>query len=129
MKKYTYQEIQDTITIPLNYIYHISMCDWGVFIYIMEKKGSSFARLYWYHEDMSNVYLDSMSVNEEARRKGLGTKMQEIREKIGVQLGFSTSHLWVEKDSWMNEWYKRRGYKNGKIYKGEKNVTWMKKTL
>ena len=98
-------------------------------IRIMEKSGKAFARVYWYLDDSNSIYLDSLSVSEVYRRKGLGTKLQEMREDIGRLRSAKYSYLWVEKGSWMEEWYKRRGYSYYKEYEDLNNHVWMRKEL
>lgn len=70
-----------------------------------------------------------LSVDESERKCGLGTELQIIREDIGRYLGATTSCLFVTKNTWMHEWYNRRGYKNWKNYKGDKTTIWLRKTL
>jgi GNAT superfamily N-acetyltransferase len=95
----------------------------------MEKTGKAFARLYQYNDDTTTVCLDYLSVDFEIRRKGIGTELQEIREKIGRSLGADTACLWCRKDTWMHDWYKRRGYEDWKDNEDEENAIWMKKSL
>lgn len=108
---------------------HYFDASWGGSIMIMGKNGKSFARVYWFHDEEKIIYLDWLSVEESARRQGIGTELQEIREKIGIFLGAKESWLWVVKDTWMHDWYRRRGYKDKKKYDGEENAIWMKKVL
>ena len=110
------------------FITHRTSDSWGFTIVFMEEKGKAFARLYQYNDLPDTVYLASLSVDEDVRRKGIGTKLQEIREKIGVELGARNSCLQVIKDSWMHEWYKRRGYQDYESYDSLDTV-WMKKLL
>jgi len=116
-------------SIPDNYISHILSETWGNAILIMEKEGKAFGRIYWYHDDNPTVYLDNLSVEYKFRKQGLGTKLQKIRENIGICLGANTSCLWVKKDVWMYEWYKRREYIDFQNYSDEENAIWMKKSL
>ena len=111
------------------FISHCRSEYWGSSILIMEKNGKAFGRIYWYYDDNTTVYLDWLSVDEKARRKGIGTNLQEIREEIGVRLGANTSCLWVRKNTWMHDWYKRRGYENWKDYNEEENAVWMRKSI
>lgn len=116
-------------TIDKEYILHPnSNLIWSS-ILIMEKTGKSYGRIYWYHDDKTSVIIDSLSVLPEYRRQGLGTKMQEIREFIGKQLGVNNIYLWVKQDTWMHDWYLRRGYNDYQEYFDEVNAIWMKKTL
>lgn len=109
------------------FIFHFMIETWGFSIVIMEKQGKAFARVYWFNDDDSFVYLDSLSVSENNRRQRLGTELQLMREKIGEILGATDSYLWVLKDSWMYKWYLRRGYKDHIDY--DKNNIWMTKQL
>jgi N-acetylglutamate synthase-like GNAT family acetyltransferase len=113
----------------LRFISHSTDHSWGKSILIMEENGNAFARVYWYFDDNLSVCLDWLSVSENSRRNGIGTKLQEIREKLGTELGATTSYLWVEKGTWMHEWYKRRGYEDYKDNEKEKNAIWMQKSL
>ena len=107
-----------------------SLCEKDVeMIRIMEKSGKGFARIYWYLDDPNSVYLDSLVVSDNFRKLGLGRTLQELREGIGVCRLAKYSYLWVEKDSWMEEWYKRRGYSYYKDYEQLNNCIWMRKKL
>lgn len=111
------------------FIAHYDSADWGSSILIMEKHGRAFARMYWYNDDNESVMMDWLDVYEEYRRNGLGTTLQEIREDIARKIGAKKTYLWVHKDTWMHEWYKRRGYVDYAIYENENNAIWMEKTL
>lgn len=128
------RKLSDKISLALEsvshkYITHVFHDYWGDIILIMDKRGKAFCRVYWYHDNNSSVYLDCLSVNLKSRKRGIGTELQKLRENIGVILGAKYSYLWVKKDSWMFEWYKRRGYKEWSVYKGEKKCVWMRKKL
>ena len=111
------------------YITHFATDSYVDSLLIMEQHGKSFGRLYWYGDDNTTVYLDRLSVDVNARRQGLGTELQIIREKIGIEMGAESACLFVEKNMWMYEWYKRRGYEYYTDYEYEKNISWMKKML
>lgn len=113
----------------MKYISHLKTESWGASILIMEQTGKAFSRIYWFNDDNTTVYLDWLSVSTEFRHQGIGTQLQEMREEIGRKLGAKTSCLWVQKDSWMHDWYKRRGYKDCGNYEKEENAIWMQKTL
>lgn len=117
------------ICIDKRFVAHHSTNDWGGSVWIMERKGKAFARIYWYSDDDQSVYLDCLSVSPGARNKGLGTKMQNIREKIGIDIGASCAYLFVDRNSWQKEWYKRRGYVETGENINEPNTLWMCKVL
>ena len=101
----------------------------GVSIMFMEEKGRAFGRLYFYDNDSTMVLLSDLSVSPEDRKQGIGRQMQEIREQMAINSSATTAYLWVEKDSWMQEWYRRRGYEDYADKEDEENKIWMKKTL
>ena len=111
------------------FIKHYASSNWGKSILIMEEKGRAFGRIYWYNDDNSSVYLDMLSVKKNSRKKGLGTLLQNIREKIGIKSGAKISWLSVDKNSWMHTWYMRRGYTDCEYNVNEENMIWMKKIL
>ena len=111
------------------FISHYAHESWGSEIYIMEINGKAFGRAYWYYDDSSTIYLAGLSVNKEERKMGIGTELQNIREEIGRKMGATISCLWVQKNTWMHEWYKRRGYKDWGKNEHEKNTIWMEKSL
>lgn len=111
-----------------NYITHYSKDDNGEFWYIMEKEGNAVARGFYDYSYMKHFYLDSLSVCDDYRNKGIGTELQVIREDIARSKGFKYCVLWVKKGTWMRKWYKRRGYEYYKPFKKEKAV-WLRKKL
>jgi GNAT superfamily N-acetyltransferase len=90
--------------------------------------GVAEASIYWYLDDYSTVYLSNLIVYPQLRNKGIGEKLQVIREQIGKDLNANTSCLWVKKESWMFEWYQRRGYSELKTH-ARKGFVWMTKPL
>lgn len=111
------------------FISHCTNAEWGFSILIMERDGKAFGRLYQYNDDRTVVYFDWLSVDAEFQGQRIGTELLEMHEKIGVYLGAATSCLWVHKDTWMHEWYKRRNYEDWQDNENEVNAIWMKKTL
>lgn len=73
--------------------------------------------------------LDTLSVSKDHRKRGLGTKMQEVREDLARTLGAKHIYLFVKKGSWMRKWYDRRGYKYHCKYEGDSSFVWLKKKL
>lgn len=114
-------------TFTYNYIKHYKEDSWGFSIFIMEESGNGFARMYQYLDQPNVLYLDMLSVSIDFRNKGLGTELQEVREDFGRLQGCELVMLSVKKDSWMKEWYERRGYQY--YSDGEDNLIWMEKSL
>lgn len=115
-------------TVKKRFITHFKSDSWGDQIVIMEKRGKAFARIYWYHDDDSTVYLDSLSVDISARKQGIGTELQQLRERMGLLMGASKACLWVKRNTWMHAWYERRGYEYLNEHE-EENAIWMQKLI
>lgn len=98
-------------------------------IAIMESNGKGYGRLVWYEDEPTVAYLDSMSVGIDNRNKGLGTELQSFRENIARNNGCTTIKLLVKNDSWMHEWYKRRGYTDINVHDVYTDYMWMEKQL
>lgn len=111
-----------------DYIVHHGFDECGHSILFMEKRGLAFCRLFWYNDDEKTVYIDFLSVDESIRKKGVGTKLKEITEDLGRRLKADNAILSVVKESWMHEWYKRRGYSDYYKHEDEKLI-WMIKSL
>ena len=109
-------------------IIHINEAEDVTHYYVVEGNGKAFGRAYIFNDSKDTIYLDFLSVAEEHRNKGLGLKMQKIREQIGRDNDCKYSFLWVKKKTWMRKWYERRGYKYHSQYK-EENAVWLKKKL
>ena len=111
------------------FISHPQTESWGKSNFTMEKEGRAFCRLYYYDDENTTVYLEGLSVVEEARRQGIGTELFKLMEYFGICLGATISNLWVDKDSWMFGWYSRMGYEYLKDHEDQENCVWMKKSL
>ena len=110
------------------YILHIQVTNWGYVFFITKKDGNGFARAFIMKDNVSDIYLEWLGVSDNSRNKKIGTTLQIIRENIGRELGCLQSYLWVVKDTWMKDWYERRGYSYYSEYEKE-NAIWMIKSL
>jgi GNAT superfamily N-acetyltransferase len=129
MKKITNEEINKIISdINPNFVSHLMEESWGYSVFIMENLGRVYAHVYWYNDDPDTIYLEGLSVEKDAREEGLGNKLLKMLEKIAISLGATTTSLWVYKNKWLYNWYKRNDYK---YYMDHdlKNAVWMKKSL
>ena len=106
------------------FIIHTSESEWGGSVLVMEKSGKAFARTYWFSDDSSTIYFDWLSVDESERGNGIATELLNNHIQIAKDLKAETM-LWVKQDTWMHEWYKRKGYKDYKTYEKESNAMWL----
>ena len=112
----------------MEFIKHYSKLEDCNFIEFMESTGIAYARAYTFDDDKITFYLDRLSVNIDYQLKGIGTKLQIIREQIAKENGYKYVKLWVKKGTWMRAWYKRRGYMYDSPYK-EQNAVWLRKLI
>lgn len=86
------------------------------------------ASLYLYLDDSSTIYLSNLKVRKQYRRQGFGRKLLEMQEQIGISLNATTFCLWVQKGSWMHDWFIRRGYSDFNLHE-RKGFVWMIKNI
>lgn len=98
--------------------------DWGISILYMEECGKAFARTYWYFDAERTIYFDWLNVIETARGNGIATELLNIHLNFADELK-AESFLSVKKETWMHDWYKRKGYKDFKDNETESNTIWM----
>ena len=79
-------------------------------LFLMEKQGNGMIRVCWYHSEMCAVISD-LSVSESFRKNGLGAQLMGMAEALARAEKKDFVQLRVLKDSWTEEWYKRRGYR------------------
>lgn len=87
----------------------------------------AFARIDKYFEQPDIACLNSLYVNENYRNQGIGTYLQDVRERIGIAFDAKEAYLSVKADTWLYDWYTRRGYS---YYMDDNDgYVFMKKTL
>lgn len=128
------QRLKDNLNVAVDlikhpYTYSIKNDSKKTLITIKEKNKRSSAILYWYNDDNTTVYISNIFVRKNAKTKGIGTKLMNLCEQIAKKLGSKNISLWVKKDSWIHDWYKRLGYKDLMDYKGNNKFIWLKKSL
>lgn len=64
-----------------------------------------------YNDSPTECILTYLRVREEHRRKGYGGQALADAEEIARRLGCNIAYLKVEANTWVHEWYLRRGYK------------------
>lgn len=88
--------------------------------------------LYTYNDNPEILYIANLSVDANMRNKGIGTQLLSIAEDVADQMSIKTIILFVEKNTWMQKWYNKLGYKKLKIFSENpplENAIWMKKDL
>ena len=122
--------------IPKGFIYNYNKTKDGVYYTIMSSNGWALGTIYFYFDDATTLYLAGLSVEELHRGCGLATKILDIFEEFGTEAGYKCLRLEAEKDSWVQDWYTRRGFVEhpseyailNHIFPDETEI-WMKKEL
>jgi len=104
--------------------------EWGNSIFIYTKDGGcGQIRMYWYNDDLVNIYLEDLHVDENSRSKGIGRSLIDICESACIYIGGISLSLWVDGNSWMKDWYRRIGYEYLIDCKDDKDYVWVKRNL
>lgn len=129
-KPINWQELSNALLriVSRRFICHITDSEWGGSVLVMENKGKAFARTYWFNDGDSTIYFDWLSVNKSERRNGIATELLNAHIDLAKKFNVKTM-LWVTKGTWMQEWFKRKGYIDYKDYEKESNAIWMRMPL
>ena len=100
--------------------------DWE--IVVMERKGVAFCRIAWDDDDPDTVYIDSLSVDKDMRQRGIARHILTMLETVGCLLGAKQCRLSVIVNSWIYDWYKRRGYVDYSDHDDNRFI-WMQKEI
>lgn len=97
----------------MKFVYHICDWYWGKTIKIITDDGLGTIRISSDKDKPAQVMIDSFSVANEARGKGIGKQLlAEAERKTKETWPFASKIiLYAEKNSWVVGWYIRNGYK------------------
>jgi len=86
--------------------------NWGETIrtHHMESRGLAFYNSYFYPNLPKDIYFSDLHVSIDWRKKGLGQLMLNHHLNSALLNGFEFSYLWVDKNSFQENWYKKNGY-------------------
>lgn len=125
----TVKEIQQMMTKRKpEYVYHNAHWHWGDTIKIITNDGRGTIRVSFDKEWPCAATIDSFSVVETARNKGIGKQLLEQAEQAAKDYDTHIKYVLLdaEKNSWVVDWYKRCGYE---VIKETDNYYTMEKTL
>lgn len=67
-------------------------------------------RLSIYNQTPNVAFLSTLIVDENNRNKGIGDQLLFLAEQMSKNNNCNTITLYVEPDSWLKEWYERKGF-------------------
>lgn len=110
------------------YISHFTNWLNGGQIAVMKRDGNAFCRLSFEFNSPDIVIIDSLSVDKDMRKRGIGNHILAMLENAGNRLGATKCRLAVVVGSFVHNWYKRCGYVD--IATDEESIyVWMQKNI
>lgn len=114
----------------MEFIKHVNEWYWGKSMTIVMDNGLAFVTINLYDDEPKYANISGLTVHKIIRHHGYGTIMLKEAEQEIKKLGYNTIYLACQKDSWIEEWYKRKGYVNcGDDPNGDGYLSLMKKSL
>ena len=101
----------------------------AMYFYFMGQNGECFFKIYEYSNDSTFCVFSELSVSNKFRKKGIGDFALSFAVDLANSMNCDFIYLWVDKDSWMFDWYKRRGFVEIEEFKDIPNNVWMRKHL
>ena len=91
-----------------------------------EIKDDVLSHFAFYQYDNDTIYLSSLFVRGSDRRHGYGSKVLNAAEEVAKTFGISKIRLKVERNTWVEEWYKKNGYE---YLSSEGEYDWLEKRV
>lgn len=111
------------------FLYRYNEESWGTSVLIISKNGKAFVSVHRYDDELNTIYISDLHVDITLASKGIGTKLLRICELFSMDLHAEFACLKVNKNLWIYDWYKRKGYDDYMIDKDDSNFIWMRKLL
>ena len=90
---------------------HINNWKWGRSFTIIENDATAVIEFTVSNDEPELAYLKGLSVHCDSRKEGLGNKMLDTAMTQAKRNGCKYAYLHAEKDSFVFDWYKRKGFK------------------
>lgn len=83
---------------------------WGTSIHLIITDGHALVKLVIDRRTREVCELYDLATHPSHRRRGYAAMLMRQAEETARQKGCVKAVLWVEKDSWQEQWYRRLGY-------------------
>jgi len=108
-------------------VIHHNYWYWGESYYIILDNGNGMITLQIDNDNKTFGWISNLSVFDKARKKGLGNRLLKECENLAKDLKLQKIYLTAEKDSFVFDWYKRKGfikdkYRNKYLYRLAKQL-------
>lgn len=84
--------------------------EWGTSIHITSHDGKALAKLTIDNKDRDEGFIYDVNTHADVRQSGYATMILDKAELEAKQHSVKRLYLWVERGSWMEAWYRRRGF-------------------
>ena len=105
-------------------IYHDNKWYWGNTTTIITEGCMGMVELQYDNNYPTVAFIKGLSVHKSARKCGIGNTLLELCHQEALKKGMKFLQLNVLQDSWLVDWYKRKGFTT--IYKDEHEFTMWK---
>lgn len=85
--------------------------DWGRITMFTNDDSSVRFAIYTYDDDSKTLYFSNLFVDDNIRRGGIGNEILNYVFDYAKRNSFNSIILNVLKDSWMQKWYERKGFR------------------
>lgn len=103
---------------------------WGASIHVIAADGKALVKMVIDNDNTEDCDLYDLNTHPSCRRQGYATMLMQEAEKIALSMGIKRLNLWVEKKSWMEQWYRQMGFYIEEFRKPpNENTIWMVKYL
>lgn len=89
---------------------HRNIYKWGETETIIVEDGDGFIKIQYDNDLPENGFIESLSVISGKRCMGIGNLLLRAAELKITEKGKKYARLYVEKDTWLVDWYLRNGY-------------------
>lgn len=104
--------------------------EWGTSVHIIASDGMALGKLTIEDKDTDEGYIFDVNTHASVRQRGYASMILDKAEEEAKQRGVKRLYLWVERGSWMEAWYRRRGFEDEEFMKAPSdNTLWLVKFL
>lgn len=108
-------------------IYHDNNWYWGDTTTIITTDSLGMVELQYDNKYPSIAFIRGLSVHYSARKGGIGNALLDLCKKEAIKRGKKFLQLNVQKDSWLVQWYERRGFTT--IFEDDNEFTMWKQII
>jgi GNAT superfamily N-acetyltransferase len=103
---------------------------WGTSVQFTTSDGRGYMKVFIDDSDTKICNICDIIIHPDYRQKGYANRLLSEAEKEARERGCLRLLLWVERGSWMERWYRRKGFVDEEFIKPpDESVRWMEKFL